>query len=124
MASPGLISKELNTSALTDAGQSAACSQPDTEQVLCRESLASQTPVVRYNDLRTQKQIRNVSERYCARLVTRLITRTDCIAVVDTCILTSFMSQVIHWMRHGQTEMNVHLGRNFTPDADYQDPLL
>ncbi|KAL3157502.1 hypothetical protein ABBQ32_011966 [Trebouxia sp. C0010 RCD-2024] len=27
-------------------------------------------------------------------------------------------------MRHGQTEMNVHLGSNFTPDTKFQDPLL
>ncbi len=32
--------------------------------------------------------------------------------------------QVIHWMRHGQTEMNVHLGTHFTPAEGYEDPLL
>jgi len=32
--------------------------------------------------------------------------------------------QVIHWMRHGQTEMNVHLGTHFTPTEGYEDPLL
>lgn len=32
--------------------------------------------------------------------------------------------KVIHWMRHGQTEMNVHLGSHFTPNEGYEDPLL
>lgn len=32
--------------------------------------------------------------------------------------------QVIHWMRHGLTEMNVHLGKLATPNDGFKDPLL
>ena len=43
---------------------------------------------------------------------------------IDAMMMALKVIQVIHWMRHGQTEMNVHLGSKFTPDTEFQDPLL